>query len=99
MNLKAILLIFCLTIIQSTYANTTKCIAHRGNKKFHLENSMEAFKSAVSVKSDGVEFDVHHTKDNIPIIMHDKTLERVAKNTNKTIKIIFVVKSIFLSEC
>lgn len=34
--------------------------------------------SAVEVNSDGVEFDVRHTKDGTPILMHDKKMRRVA---------------------
>lgn len=65
-----------------TYANkiSSKCIAHRGNNKYYLENSIESIKSAVEMKADGVEMDIRHTKDGHAIILHDSTLKRVAKN-------------------
>ncbi len=52
----------------------TMCIAHRGNRESFLENSRAALLSALEIGSDGVEFDVAHTKDGIPLIMHDLKL-------------------------
>lgn len=56
------------------------CIAHRGDSKNHLENSFSALRSAYALGADGMEFDLHHTKDDIAILMHDKKLARVAKS-------------------
>lgn len=66
-----------LTLI-SFSAQAANCIAHRGNNHLFLENSMRAVVSSVEVESDGVEFDVQHTKDGFPILMHDKKLKRTA---------------------
>lgn len=52
-------------------------IAHRGFKSINTENSLESFKNSIN-KSDLVEFDVQFTKDYIPILSHDDTLERVS---------------------
>lgn len=38
---------------------------------------MEAFKNSIN-KSDFVEFDVQFTKDYIPILSHDDTLEKIS---------------------
>jgi glycerophosphoryl diester phosphodiesterase len=48
-------------------------IGHRGYSAKFPENSMLAFRN-VSTKM--IEFDVRKTKDNIPIVIHDSTLER-----------------------
>lgn len=59
--------------------------AHRGlhRGKSVPENSMEAFRLAVE-NGYGIELDVHLTKDKIPVIFHDKNLQRVCK-VNKNI--------------
>lgn len=53
--------------------------AHRGlhdNETSAPENSMEAFKKAVEAGY-GIELDVQLTKDGIPVVFHDFTLERM----------------------
>ena len=55
--------------------------AHRGlhdNRSDAPENSMAAFKKAVDCGY-GIELDVQLTKDGIPVVFHDFTLERVAR--------------------
>lgn len=51
-------------------------IAHRGYSGKFDENTMIAFKKAIEYKADGIETDVQLSKDNIPIIIHDETLDR-----------------------
>ena len=52
--------------------------AHRGlhNVNPYPENSFAAIKRAADLGY-GIEFDVHLTKDNIPVIFHDDTLNRI----------------------
>lgn len=55
--------------------------AHRGvhdNKANNPENSLLAFEMAVE-KGYGIELDLQVTRDNIPLVFHDKTLSRVCK--------------------
>lgn len=51
-------------------------IAHRGYSGKFDENTMIAFRKAIEYKADGIETDVQLSKDNIPIIIHDETLDR-----------------------
>jgi len=51
-------------------------IAHRGASGIAPENTMASLKKAIEQKADGVELDVHLTKDNIPVVIHDETLNR-----------------------
>ncbi|GAG11531.1 unnamed protein product, partial [marine sediment metagenome] len=51
-------------------------IAHRGASGYAPEDSLEAFRKAVKLKIDAVEFDVHHTKDGELVVMHDHNLKR-----------------------
>jgi len=54
--------------------NQTKIIAHRGSKGTHPENTLEAVKEAVRVRSDGIEIDVHLSLDKELIVIQNLTL-------------------------
>lgn len=73
--------IFVLTNLSSSAAS--KCVAHRGNNIEELENSLAALKSAMDINSDGIEFDIRHSSDGVPYLIHDDTLERVASKLQK----------------
>ncbi len=51
-------------------------IAHRGASSLAPENTIAAFDKAVDIGADGLEFDVQLSKDNVPVIIHDHSLER-----------------------
>ena len=51
-------------------------IGHRGASAVAPENTMAAFREAIRVGSDGIEFDVRLTRDRVPVIIHDNTLRR-----------------------
>lgn len=55
--------------------------AHRGSRGTHPENTMAAFVEAERVGADGIEFDVHLTKDGELVIIHDETLNRTTTLT------------------
>jgi glycerophosphoryl diester phosphodiesterase len=50
--------------------------AHRGNSAHAPENTLEAFRQAVALGVDGLEFDVRLTADGVPVVFHDPTVER-----------------------
>lgn len=50
--------------------------AHRGASKFAPENTMAAFSAAVELGADGLELDIHLSRDGIPVVIHDESLER-----------------------
>ncbi len=52
-------------------------VAHRGAMAEAPENTISAFERAVSHDTDGIELDVQLTRDGIPVICHDRTLERI----------------------
>jgi len=54
----------------------TKIIGHRGGVSGYPENTLAAFKKAVELGADGVEFDVHLTKDGEIVVIHDESIER-----------------------
>lgn len=54
----------------------TLIFAHRGLSKTHPENTMTAFKAARDAGADGLELDVQLTKDHVPVLIHDETVNR-----------------------
>lgn len=54
----------------------TIIFGHRGYPAKFAENSLEGFRYAVSHGGEGVEFDVHLTKDGVPVVMHDEKIDR-----------------------
>ncbi|MBE6596340.1 MAG: glycerophosphodiester phosphodiesterase [Ruminococcaceae bacterium] len=52
--------------------------AHRGACGYSPENTLEAFKLAVDMKADGVELDVHFTKDRRVVVIHDEKIDRTS---------------------
>ncbi len=53
-------------------------LGHRGYRLKYVENTLEALVKAIEMGADGVEFDVRLTRDGIPIVFHDPSLERLA---------------------
>ncbi|MCP3901370.1 MAG: glycerophosphodiester phosphodiesterase [Desulfobacteraceae bacterium] len=53
--------------------NKPEIIAHRGNCDGLPENSKTAIMRSIAYNVDGIETDVQLTKDNIPVIFHDRT--------------------------
>ncbi|MBQ6874565.1 MAG: glycerophosphodiester phosphodiesterase [Clostridia bacterium] len=59
----------------------SKIIAHRGFSGKYPENTMLAFSKAVEIGADGIELDVHFTKDGEIVIIHDETIDRTTDGT------------------
>jgi glycerophosphoryl diester phosphodiesterase len=57
-------------------ASGMQVAAHRGGAALAPENSLAAFRNAVALGADALEFDVHLTSDGEPVVIHDATLER-----------------------
>jgi glycerophosphoryl diester phosphodiesterase len=52
-------------------------IAHRGVPTQSTENTLRSILIAQRKQADGVEFDVRSTRDGVPVLLHDKTLQRL----------------------
>jgi glycerophosphoryl diester phosphodiesterase len=52
-------------------------IAHRGASGYEYENSRAAFRRAIMLDADGVELDVHATRDGTIVVHHDAELPGV----------------------
>lgn len=55
--------------------------AHRGASGYAPENTMAAFQLALDMHSDGIELDLHQTKDGHIVICHDEELQRTTNGT------------------
>lgn len=53
-------------------------IAHRGYSAMYPENTLTSIRKA---RSKVVEFDVRKTLDNVPVVIHDRTLDRTTTGT------------------
>lgn len=56
----------------------SKIYGHRGFSGKYPENTMLAFQKAIEIGCDGIELDVHLTKDNELVIIHDEDIKRTA---------------------
>lgn len=61
-------------VVDSSYK--VKVIAHRGDSRHAPENTIPAFRLAIDLKVDLIELDYFESVDGIPIVIHDKTLDR-----------------------
>ncbi|HYU78276.1 MAG TPA: glycerophosphodiester phosphodiesterase [Vicinamibacterales bacterium] len=55
--------------------------AHRGGAKLAPENTLAAFENGLGCGADGIECDVHLSRDGVPVVIHDATLERTTNAT------------------
>jgi glycerophosphoryl diester phosphodiesterase len=55
-------------------------IGHRGAKGHATENTLASFEKAMEVGVDMIELDVFLSKDNIPVVIHDKTIDRTTNS-------------------
>ena len=58
-----------------------KLIGHRGVKNLKPENTLESINTAFDLGLDCVEIDVKVSKDSIPLLLHDDTLDRTTNGS------------------
>lgn len=57
--------------------------AHRGASAYFPENTLSSFYAGVDFGANGIETDVHMTKDGVLVLFHDEVLDRVTDLTGK----------------
>ena len=57
-------------------SDRVSAIAHRGGAGLRPENTIAAFDHAAALGVDGLECDVHLSRDGVPVVFHDDTLDR-----------------------
>ena len=50
--------------------------AHRGGAALRPENTLASFDHGLSLGADGLELDVHLSRDGVVVVHHDETLDR-----------------------
>ena len=63
--------------------NTIKIIGHRGCLGEEPENTLLGIQSALAKKVDGIEIDVHLTKDGKLAVIHDPTVDRTTDGSGR----------------
>ena len=58
-------------------------IAHRGYSMVAPENTLASFELALAAGADLVELDYYHSKDGIPVVIHDATLDRTTDASDR----------------
>ncbi|MEL7977638.1 glycerophosphodiester phosphodiesterase family protein [Isoptericola sp. F-RaC21] len=55
--------------------------AHRGYSAVNPENTLAAYAAAMKAGAEYVEIDVHTTADDVPVVIHDQTVDRTTDGT------------------
>lgn len=58
-------------------AETVTAVGHRGDPYRVRENTLPSIRSALERGADAVEIDVRVTRDGVPVLLHDATLDRL----------------------
>ena len=53
-------------------------ISHRGANQVAPQNTIEAFEKSIEIGCDGFETDIHLTKDGIPVVCHNFTIDETS---------------------
>ena len=80
--LPAALFYFQTGLAQNSLPDQGIC-AHRGAMATHPENTIAAFKEAIRLQAQMIEFDVRLTKDKQLVILHDETVDRTTNGNGK----------------
>jgi glycerophosphoryl diester phosphodiesterase len=64
--------------MKELYSQPDKIVvtAHRGFSARYPENTLYSFAKAIEAGADIIEFDLRETKDGVPVVLHDPTLDR-----------------------
>ena len=68
-----------------TTLNAHPVIAHRGNSAHAPENTFESYDQALALGADALEFDVRLTRDGVPVVIHDPTLDRTTNGRGRVL--------------
>lgn len=61
----------------------TLILGHRGAPLERPENTLGGFRTAVEAGADGVELDVQRSADDVPVVIHDPTLDRTTDGSGE----------------
>ncbi|MEM2302874.1 MAG: glycerophosphodiester phosphodiesterase family protein [Candidatus Bathyarchaeia archaeon] len=58
-------------------------VAHRGASGYEPENTIRAVEKAIDMGADAVEVDVRLSKDKVPVVIHDETIDRTTNGSGR----------------
>src|SRR5512137_114803 len=61
----------------------TQIIAHRGGPAYAPENTLAAFRHAITLGVDWLELDVHLSRDGEVVVIHDETVNRTTNGVGR----------------
>lgn len=64
-------------------------VAHRGGSRLAPENTLAAFRHALTLPIDAIELDVHMSSDGHAIVFHDNTVERLTNGDGNILDLDF----------
>ena len=68
-------------VVQSGGERPVVVVAHRGFMRTFPENTLAAISGAFARGADAVEIDIRLSKDGVPVVMHDETVDRTTNGT------------------
>jgi glycerophosphoryl diester phosphodiesterase len=77
------MLLFTPTAAYAAQCGTVGAVAHRGGDEHFTEDTRHAFRDATDIGVNFWENDVRFTSDEVPIIMHDETVDRTTNGTGQ----------------
>jgi glycerophosphoryl diester phosphodiesterase len=72
-------------ILQALPSARPAVVAHRGGSGIRPENTLLAFRHAVDLGVDMLEMDLWATRDDVPVVLHDGTVDRTTDGTGHVI--------------
>ncbi|MBN1881484.1 MAG: glycerophosphodiester phosphodiesterase [Deltaproteobacteria bacterium] len=68
-------------MIRDLISSGTLAVAHRGDPLVKPQNTESAFRSALAYDIDMIETDINQTKDGVPVIIHDQSVDHLSDGT------------------
>ena len=81
--MKSSLSLFLILLSTQLMVGQTKIIAHRGFSGIAPENTLAAFQKAIEGGFEYFELDIHKTKDDSIVVIHDASVDRTSSNGMK----------------
>lgn len=78
--------LFCMCVLLCSVnaeAKRYNRIAHRGYSAGAPENTLPSFRTAIKKRYDYIECDIQFTKDGVPVVIHDNTVDRTSNGKGK----------------
>ncbi len=69
------------TFPESWWKERPLVLGHRGASHDAPQNTLAAFRRAVEVGADGIELDVHLSRDGVPVVIHDSKVDATTDGT------------------